>query len=468
MSENPAAATSGPSQQELLNTIGSWVLSVLRTEPGWDRMIVDLKVQGGRVHLRVREQRGEQVVPGTAGPVKEDSAVIPAVRQLRERSYLPGRGTWFTATVAILAQGWPEPAYRIGGTYDFDGEPGTWGTEGPYTARDLLEHLERFPRTRARTPAWAGELARRDGVELPVLEPGAERAAEREGVVHPLVRAAIDRFASAPDDAGMIEVVRQCMAGSLLLDVTASTLVEGPGGETVGPGSQLRVQTLGEADGTRSLAAYTSAAEAQAMFERHHEGGGQPVLLREPAVKVLQMLVDDAQYDHLVIDPARQGCRIGRPQVEWAMRSPRNDAVKAALLDNSMPQLLAGLLAPDAVLLLGARVRDGRAVPVYAKPEEEGAAPDTLLLFTSAAEIAALDPALEVRSAPSRQALRFALDAGAKKICLNARPPVATLTAEQLRELLALVDRTAGTDPAAGADPATGTEKDAGGGAGRG
>ena len=47
-------------------------------------MVVDLKVQGGRVHLRVREQRGDEVVPGTAGPIKEDSAVIPAVEQLRE------------------------------------------------------------------------------------------------------------------------------------------------------------------------------------------------------------------------------------------------------------------------------------------------------------------------------------------------------------------------------------------------
>lgn len=450
MSETPVTRSPGRSRQELLNTIGSWVLSVLRTEPGWDRMVVDLKFQGGRVHLRVREQRGQEVVPGTAGPIKEDSAVLPAVEQLREVSYVPGRGTWFTATVAILAEGWPAPTHRIGGTYDFDGEPRQWGTEGSCTAQDVLEHLERFPRTRARIPAWARELAERAGVELPALEPDAERAADRQGVVHPLVRAAIDRFVDAPDNKAMIGVLRQCMAGSLLLDVTASTLVEGPGGEAVGPDSSLRVQTLGEADGTRSLAAYTSAAEAQAMFDRHHPDGGQPVLLRQPAVQVLQMLVDDPQYDHVVIDPARKGCRISRPQIEWAMRAPRNEAVKAAMLENNMSQLLAALLARDAVLLLGARVQDGRAAPVYAKPQEDGARPDTLLLFTSAAEIAALDPSLEVRSTPARQALRFALDTGARKVCLNAHPPVATLTADQLRDLLALVEKEEqpGTAPA--------------------
>lgn len=441
MSETPATPTPGTEQQELLNRIGTWVLSVLRTEPGWDRMIVDLKFQGGRVHLRVREQRGDQVVPGTAGPIKEDSAVIPVVEQLRQSCHRPGRGTWFTATVAVAAEGWPEPSHRTTGSYDFDDEPRQWGTEGPYTAQDLLAHLERYPRNRSRIPAWGRELAEQDGVELPEADPGAEQPADTEGVVHPVARSAIERFVAAPDNAGMLEVIRQCMGGSLLLDVTASDLVPGPDGAAVGPESQLRVQTLGEQDGTRSLAAYTSAAEAQAMFDRHHPEGGRPVLLRESAVKVLQMVVDDPQYDHLVVDPARQGCRIGRPQLEWAMGAPHNDAVKAALISNNMSQVLAGLLAPEAVLLLGARVQEGRAVPVYAKPQEEGARPDTLMLFTSAAEIAVLDTHLEVRSAPAREALRFALDAGAGKICLNAHAPVATLTAEQVRELLALVEK---------------------------
>jgi hypothetical protein len=66
------------------------------------------------------------------------------------------------------------------------------------------------------------------------------------------------------------------------------------------------------------------------------------------------------------------------------------------------------------------------------------------MLFTSAPEIAVLDTTLEVRSAPARQALRFALDAGARKVSINAHPPVATLTADQLRDLLALVEKEPG------------------------
>ncbi len=479
MSETPAPTGPAQDPQQLLDTIGAWVLSVLRTEPGWDRVVVDLKVQGGRVHLRVREHRGDEVVPGTAGPVKEGSAVLPAVEQLRERVHRPGRGTWFTATVTIAAEGWPQPVHRVGGTFELEHRPEPWAEEGPYTAQDLVAHLERFPRTRERIPAWADELARRAGVRLPVAgedardedarggtaapsapgDAGTGAPEDPEGTVHPGVRAAVEAFAAAPDDAGMIEVLRQATAGTLLLDVTASTLVPGPEGRTVGPDSQLRVQTLTEADGTRSLAVYTSAAEARAMHERHRGREEQPVLLRESAVRILQMVVEDEQYDHLVVDPAHRGCRISRPQLEWVVRTPRNDAAKAALAEGSMPQLFAALLAPPAVLLLGVRVQDGRAVPVWARPAREGAAPDTMLLFTSAAEIAALDRSLEVRSAPARQALRFALDSGARAVCLNARPPVATLGAEQLRELLALVDEpdAGGPGAAPGDGPAEGS-----------
>ena len=88
MSETPAPPPPGPARQELLNTIGSWVLSVLRTEPGWDRMVVDLKVQGGRVHLRVREQRGDEVVPAAlearvdVALLDVDEAVFDVVEQI--------------------------------------------------------------------------------------------------------------------------------------------------------------------------------------------------------------------------------------------------------------------------------------------------------------------------------------------------------------------------------------------------
>ena len=60
-------------------------------------------------------------------------------------------------------------------------------------------------------------------------------------------------------------------------------------------------------------------------------------------------------------------------------------------------------------------------------------------MFTSAAEVAALDPQLTVRSAPTRQILDFVLDSDAVAICINAIAPVTTLPTAQLREMLELV-----------------------------
>ncbi|MBX4309181.1 hypothetical protein K4G96_26600, partial [Mycobacterium tuberculosis] len=56
--------------------VGEWVMSVLRTDPGWDSMLVEFKPQGGRVHLRVIENREGAVIPGAAGPIKEQSPVL--------------------------------------------------------------------------------------------------------------------------------------------------------------------------------------------------------------------------------------------------------------------------------------------------------------------------------------------------------------------------------------------------------
>lgn len=131
--------------------------------------------------------------------------------------------------------------------------------------------------------------------------------------------------------------------------------------------------------------------------------------------------------------------RIKREQIEWVTRTPHNRAVKDALLDNNMSGLLAAVLNPNGQLLFGAREQDGKSMPVMVQPKEPGAAPDTIMMFTSAAEIAALDTGLQVRAAPSRDALKFAVDSGAAGVCINALAPVATIPTAQLRELLDLV-----------------------------
>lgn len=130
---------------------------------------------------------------------------------------------------------------------------------------------------------------------------------------------------------------------------------------------------------------------------------------------------------------------IKREQIEWVNRTPQNRPVKEALLDNNMSGLLAAVLNPNGQLLFGTRDQDGKSMPVMVQPEDPNAAPDTIMVFTSAAEIAALDTSLQVRAAPSREVLKFVVDSGAAGMCVNALPPVATIPTQQLRELLDLV-----------------------------
>lgn len=441
MSSAPESGPTPPTrtERELVAQVGEWVMSVLRTDPGWDSMLVEFKPQGGRVHLRVIENREGAVIPGAAGPIKEQSPVLELLSELQRSCWVAGRGSWLTMSLMIAAQGWPEPTLRTNATYEFEQMPATYAQEGSYTAQDVLAQLTQFPRTQEHVPLWAVELADAAGLSLPFADPAED---ESHGDVHPRLRAAAQAHAEAPGDRSLAGVLREALAGTVLLDVSGSDMVPGEDGQPIGPDSHIRVQTVNQPDGSRALAVYTSADQAREMFTRsnRNEELQEPVLLRQRASAMVQMVVQDGQYDEIVVDPASaHATRISRQQVEWVGSSPHNEPLKQALVSGNMANVLGALFNPDAHLMLGTRDHGEDAVPVMVQPEQEGAAPDTLLVFTSAAEVAALDPALTVRSAPARQILQFAVDCGAAAVCLNAMAPVATLPTEQLKEMLELV-----------------------------
>lgn len=465
-SDPTAPQTPAGGERDLVTRLGEWVMSVLRTEPGWDSMLVEFKPQGGRVHLRVIENRAGTVIPGAAGPIKEDSPVLEVLSELQRACYVPGRGSWFSMSLTLAARDWPEPTLHTSASYHVHDEPHTYAQEGPYTAQDVLTQLSAFPRTQERTPLWAVELAQGAGVELPFAEPESDDA---HGDVHPRLRAAAEAWSREPGDRALAGVLREALAGIVLLDVSGSELVPGEDGQPVGPESDIRVQTVTQADGKRCLAVYTSTEEARQMFASSNRNPhmDEPVLLRQRASAMLAMVAQDEQYDEIMVDPSSgHATRISREQIEWVTRSPHNEPLKQALLDDNMANLLGALFNPQGHLMLGTRDQGDDALPVMVQPEQEGAAPDTLLVFTSAAEVAALDPALTVRSAPSRQILQFALDAGAAAICLNAVAPVATLPTEQLREMLELIaqrEQATAADQGGEAGPGAAADDDAAG-----
>lgn len=421
-----------------LRSIGNWILAVLNAQPGWDRMEVDLKPQGGRTWLRVTEHRGSRSLPGTVGPLKPDSPILRHVNRLQALSYRPGRGTWLSTLITVTADDWPSPTHSFAALHNFDERPPTLGEEGTYGLTEGLEHLETFPRTGSRVPAWLTDLADAAERNIQVLPPDAEDHGHTGGTVNLRLREAVTEFSASPSEEALIEVLRQCTAGDLLVDATGSDLTRTDSGD-FSPESTIRLQSFAEPDGTRTLAAYTAEDDAAAMFHRSGQTG-EPTLLRQPATAVLELVGADDQYDHLIIDPGGASCRIPRQQIEWLLSSPRNDVAKNGLVLGNVPQVLAGMMATSGVLLLGVRSLPEASgpqdvEPVWAKPED-GQPADTLLLFTSAAEVAALDPTLEIRSAPGADVLRFALTTGAERICLNARPPVATFSREDIREVL--------------------------------
>ena len=157
-------------------------------------------------------------------------------------------------------------------------------------------------------------------------------------------------------------------------------------------------------------------------------------------MKVFLQVVHDEAIDVLVLDPQTpQECFIEKAQLQWAVSTPHNEPAKRALVEGDMRSLLTALGAPASVLLMGVRQGDTAGRPVVMRNDgaEEG---KTALVFTSATEIAALDPSLEVRTAPAMEVLKLLAAGDADRVRINALNPHATLPMQQVRELISIVE----------------------------
>lgn len=411
--------------QEALNTIGSWILGTVNVEPGWNELVLDIKPLSGTVFVRITESRDEDGYVGSVGPVKEGSPVLAAIEMLQHAAYAEDEGTWFTASVVVAANGWPEPDYQIGASYDRANEPENWNGEGGLSARDLRQHLETFPRTEEHIPEWAQtRLAGRRGTGIADLS--------QDGEPNRYLTAALDVFARDRSEQSLANVVRSAQGGDLVMDISQST-VDADGNQ------QLRYQVLRLANGMRALTAYSTQTHAQA-FADQDPATEQARFQVEPAMKVFLQVAQDESIDVLVLDPRTpHECFIEKAQIQWTVGAPHNDPAKRALVAGSMHDLLAALTAPAAVLLLGVRRGDAAGRPVFLRPEE-GQTTQTALVFTSAAEIASLDPTLEVRSAPALDVLRLIAAGEADAVRINALAPHATLPIDQVKELISIVE----------------------------
>ncbi len=420
--------------EEALVQIGSWLLSTVKAEPGWNELVLDIKPLSEQIFVRITESRDDQDFVGSIGPLKKESPVIPEIEKLQHGAYDEREGTWFTATVVVTAKNWPEPEYEIGAAYNRQDEPQDWEGEGRLTARELRAHLADFPREENQIPEWGRQ--RLNGRRLAeVSETSSPSAAPEFEIPNSYLSTALARTEGIRNDANVISVLRASLGGEVLLDISDSDFVP-LGNQKMGPQSTIRYRVLRLNNGLRALCLYSSS---QYVFEEYkrHNAESEPVILRDHAGKVFREFLADETCDVIVIDPgAPHECFIEKPQVGWVLQTPHNDATKNALMSGNMQILLASLVAPGAVLLMG--VHPGGDSPVFV-PVPADQEPDTMLVFTSAAEIAALDPSLEVRSAPALDVLKFADQLGVSAVRINALNPSATLPMKQIRELISIV-----------------------------
>ncbi|MDO4916433.1 MAG: SseB family protein [Rothia sp. (in: high G+C Gram-positive bacteria)] len=431
MTHNPRfdAAERPAKIDEALENIGSWLLGTVKAEPGWNELVLDIKPLSDQIFVRITESRDEKDYVGSIGPLKKDSAVIEDIANLQHAAYDEQEGTWFTATVVVAAKNWPHPDYEIGAAYNRQDEPQDWDGEGRLTARELRAHLAEFPREDNQIPAWGRKLLQ--GRRFATAEDDSPFEVPNSYLV-----TALEQVQPERQDAVVIGVLRAMLGGEILMDISDSEFVPA-GDQKIGPQSTILLRVLRLTNGLRALCLYSSSEHI--YTERQRFGGeGEPVIQRDHAQNVLMNFVNDDSCDVIVVDPATDHeCFIEKPQVAWVLNTPHNVATKNALMAGNMQHLLGSLVAPGSVMLMG--IRPGTDAPVFV-PAPAGEEPDTMMLFTSAAEVAAFDFSLEVRSAPTMEVLKFADQLGAAGVRINALNPSATLPIKQVRELISIVE----------------------------
>lgn len=255
-----------------------------------------------------------------------------------------------------------------------------------------------------------------------------ETGGQQTQSINPHLERAQTFFAQSPSPQTSTNVLRAFMGGRVLIQTV-------PHPET----GALRVQTLRTDNGETLVAAYLrpDGVREEGLPQ---VGNQRPQLQEDLCLNVLTNVANDPQCDGLVLEPfGEQPVTLGAEQIRWALQTPHNDLTKQALLSGSMQQVLGSLVGPQATLLMAVQADDPDQRPICQQPAGDGPA-DTLLTFTSGPEALAVDPHLQIRSAPALTALRFALEMGAAHVAINALGPQAKLSRAQVEKLLELAD----------------------------
>ncbi|MGV0788392.1 SseB family protein [Mycolicibacterium sp. XJ2] len=194
-------------------------------------------------------------------------------------------------------------------------------------------------------------------------------------------------FAAQPNQRTSLDVLRSCMYGELLFDITGS---DEPQDGSFGAGSELQFRGGTGPDGGRALYVFTRQEE----ISRLYPPDTRTQSMVTPATGALSF-ARSRQDAWLYIDPAGPTCALSAADIDFALRNPNNEPLKTALaaLDagDADRQDVLQVLLTEGPLLLGA---DGNSVPgktlIRSMTLRDGST--ALVGFTSAPEVAAHNP----------------------------------------------------------------------------
>ncbi|WP_306231441.1 SseB family protein [Agrococcus beijingensis] len=245
------------------------------------------------------------------------------------------------------------------------------------------------------------------------------------------VRRAVAAFAADPRQATMIDVLRACLSGDLLLDATGSEVDLKDG--KMQTGAMIRISHHVGPDGKRALLAFTSNAEVARM----HPDGVRYQSIAQPAVAVLEMAKRQGA-GWLYIDPAEKSATLSAADIDYALRHPRNDKLSRAIAagetgGGSRAAVVAAMREPGTLLLAG-KLEEGQSrdqsprLKVTKRPDGSTA----LLAFTSAPEVAARNAADGIISTTTTKVLEQLKSGKFASIVVNPGGPWIELTRAEL------------------------------------
>ncbi|WP_445169204.1 SseB family protein [Mycolicibacterium sp. Dal123E01] len=254
-----------------------------------------------------------------------------------------------------------------------------------------------------------------------------EQGSAMDPVDNFVVRKAVASFAAEPNQKAALEVLRSCMYGSLLLDTTGSDV---PTDERFPGGSRLQIRRGTGPDGKGALLAFTRNVE----IARLYPPGTQTKSMVNPSTGVLEF-ARSQQEAWLYIDPAGPTCALSAAEIDFAMRNPNNEPLKAAIFGlfsgRTGRQPVLSLLKQDGPLLLAV---DETSVPGEARFRATGM-PDGspgLLVFTSAPEVVAYNPADAVVKATTGEVIERVRAGDYGGIVVNPAGPYLAVTLAEL------------------------------------